>query len=165
MGNPAPTYRVYHLHWGQRAFALLFLALSAFFVIGVWRGVLFNEEKPRPFLMVTTIIFMLVGAGLTVNAFRTTVVFTADAVELRSILGCSRLPLNKIRGRREFVARGDEGGGTRYLVLAPNDDRLPTIQFMRGYTFDEAFFRWFYELPDLDAEDKKVHKDANFGLV
>jgi len=100
-----------------------------------------------------------------VNALRATVIFTADAIELRSILGYSRLPLNEIRGRREFVERGNEEGGTRYLVLVPNDDRLPTIQFMKGYTFDEAFFRWFYDLPDLDAEDKKVHKDANFGLV
>lgn len=165
MENPPPVYRVYRLNWWQRGFALTFLALSTFFVFGVWRGVFFNQEEPRPFLMAMTTIFMLVGAGLTANAFGTTVIFTADAVELRSILGYSRLPLNKIRGRREFVARGDEGGGTRYLVLVSNDDRLPKIQFMKDYTFDESFFRWFYELPDLDADDKKVPKDANFGLV
>jgi hypothetical protein len=112
-----------------------------------------------------SVIFLLVGVGLTINAFQTTVVFTCDAVELHSILSRLRLPLSKIRGRREFVARGEEGGGTRYLCLVPEDDRLSTLQFMKSYTFDDVFYRWFNELPDLDAEDKKVHKDANFGLV
>jgi hypothetical protein len=36
---------------------------------------------------------------------------------------------------------------------------------MKNYTFDDKFYLWFYELPNLDAEDKKVHKDSNFGLV
>ena len=165
MENPAPTYRVYHLHWGQRAFALLFLAFSAFFVIGSWRSVLFGQEEPRPSLLILSVVFLLVGVGLTINALQTTVTFTCNAIELRSILSRLKLPLSKIRGRRELAARGEEGGETRYLCLVPNDDRLPTLQFMKGYTFDDAFYRWFNELPDLDAEDKKVHKDANFGLV
>jgi hypothetical protein len=143
----------------------LFLAFSALFVIGSWRRVFFRQEEPRPFLLVLSAIFLLVGVGLTINALQTTVTFTSDSIELHSILSRLKLPLSNIRGRREFVARGEEGDGTHYLSLVPNDDRLPTLQFMKGYTFDESFFRWFYELPDLDAEDKKVHKDANFGLV
>jgi len=165
MENPAPTFRVYRLHWGHRAFALLFLTLGAFFVIGLCRSGFRGQEEPRPLLLIVSVAFLLVGVGLTVSAFQTTVTFTCDPIELRSILSRLRLPLNKIRGRREFVARGEEDGGTLYLCLVPNDDRLSTIQFMKGYTFDDTFYRWFNELPDLDAEDKKVHKDANFGLV
>jgi hypothetical protein len=165
MENPAPSFCVYRLHWSQRAFALLFLALSVFFVVGSWKGVFFGEEDPRPFLMILSAIFLLVGLGLSFNAFQTTVTFTGDAIELRSILNRLKLPLSKIRGRREFVARGEEGGGTRYLCLIPEDDRLPTLQFMKNYTFDDAFYGWFNELRDLDAEDKRVHKDADFGLV
>jgi len=165
MENPSPIYRVYRLHWGQRAFALLFLAFGVFFMIGSWRSVLFGQEEPRPFLLVLSVIFMLVGVGLTVNTFLTTVTFTSDAIELRSILSRSRMPLSEIRGRREFVAKGEEGDRTRYLCLVPDDDRLPTLQFMKGYTFDETFYRWFNELRDLDAEEKEVHRDSNFGLV
>jgi hypothetical protein len=36
---------------------------------------------------------------------------------------------------------------------------------MKSYNFDDAFFRWFNELPDLDAEGQNAHKDSNFGLV
>ena len=165
MQSPAPTYRVYHLHWGQRAFALLFLAFSVFFVIESCRSVFSGQEEPRPFLLILSVVFILVGIGLTVNAFQTTVTFTCDSIELRSIVRRLKLPLSKIRGRREFAARGEEGGETRYLCLVPDDDRLPTLQFMKAYTFDDAFHRWFNEPPDLNAEHKKVHKDANFGLV
>ena len=165
MENPPPTYRVYRLHWGQRAFALLFLAFSLFFVIGSWRGVVFGHEEPRPLLLFLSMIFLLVGVGLTINAFQTKVIFTFVAIELQSILGRKRIPLSGIRGRREIVATGEEGGSTRHLCLVPDNDRLPTLQFMKSYTFDDTFYRWFNELRDLDAEDKKVHKDANFGLV
>ena len=115
--------------------------------------------------MLIAIVFMTVGIGLTVNFFNTTITFTAEAVELRTIFGRKKLPLSGIRGRREYEVHGVEGGITRYLKLVPNDGRLPTLDFMKHYTFDDAFYQWFYELPDLDAEDKKKHKDANFGLV
>jgi len=166
MNNPPPIYRVYRLHWGQRSFSVLFLAFGVFFVIGSWRSVFLAQEESRPLLLILSMIFLVVGVGLTVNAYQTTVTFTSDAIELRSILGRRRLPLGEIRGRREVVASGgEEGGSTRYLCLVPDDDRLPTLQFMKSYTFDDAFYRWFNELRDLDAEDKKIHRDANFGLV
>jgi hypothetical protein len=165
MENPPPIYRVYRLRWGQRAFALFFLVFSVFFVFGSWRRLLIAQEEHRPLLLILSVIFLVVGVGLNLNAFQTAVTFTSDAIELRSILGRRRLPLSEIRGRREVVARGEEGGSTRYLCLVPDDDRLPTLQFMKSYTFDDTFYRWFNELRDLDAEDKKVHRDANFGLI
>ena len=60
----------------------------------------------------------------------------------------------------------DEDGSTVFLKLEPNDDRLPTLEFQKNYyNFDDRFFRWFNELPDLDVEDKKKHMTSNFGLV
>jgi len=118
--------------------------------------------------MVIAVVFLIVGIGLTINFFKATVTFTSDAIELNTIFARKKLPFSGIRGRREYVVRGgevDAGGSTRYLKLVPNDDRLPTLDFMKNYTFDDAFYSWFNALPDLDAEDKKVHKDANFGLV
>jgi hypothetical protein len=165
MEHTAPVYRIYRLGRWQRTFALVFLAFGVFFAFGSWKGPLLGQSDPEPFLMLLGLIFPLTGIGLTMNAFQTTVTFSADAIELHSILGHRRLPLDGIRGRREHVAGSGEEGGTKYLMLVPYDDRLPTLKFMKGYTFDDTFFLWFYELPDLDAEDKKVHKDSNFGLV
>lgn len=113
-----------------------------------------------------SVIFLADGVDLIVRAFHTAAAtFTCDAIELRSIHSRLGLPLNKIRGRREFMARDEEGAGTHCLSLVPEDDRPTTLQFMKGHTFDDMFDRWFNELPDLDAEDKKVHKDTNFGIV
>jgi hypothetical protein len=165
MENPAPTYRIYRLKWWWRAFALFFLAIGAFSVIVTWGMPIAGQAEAKPIQMMISVVFLIVGTGLTINFFKTSIIFTTDAIELHMIFTQKRLPLNAIRGRREYAVSGDEAGNTRYLKLVPNDDRLPTLDFMKGYTFDDAFCRWFYELPDLDAEDNKVHKDANFGLV
>jgi len=146
----------------------MFLAFSTFFVIGTLRGLITGQEEAKPLQLVIAVVFLIVGIGLTINFLKTTVTFSADTIELKTIFARKSLPLSAIRGRREYVVRGgdaDAGGSTRYLKLVPNDDRLPTLDFMKNYTFDDVFYRWFYELPDLDVEDKKVHKDANFGLV
>ena len=118
--------------------------------------------------MLIAVVLFIAGLGLTLNFFTATVTFTADAVEQRSLFRQATLPFGEIRVRREFVvwsSNADGGSRTRYLKLESNDDRHPPLEFMRSYTFDDAFFRWFNELPDLDAEDQKTHKDANFGLV
>jgi hypothetical protein len=168
MENPPPVFRIYRLNWWPRTFALLFLGFSAFFLIGTSWGLLTGQEEAKPLQMVFAVVFLVVGIGLTINFFKTTITFTADAIELNTIFARKKLPFSGIRGRREYVVRGGDveaGGSTRYLKLVPNDDRLPTLDFMKNYTFDDAFYRWFNALPDLDAEDNKVHKNANFGLV
>lgn len=134
-------------------------------MIVTWGIPIAGQAEAKPIEMMIACIFLIVGIGLTIYFFKTSVIFTTDAIELHMVFAQHRLPLNAIRGRREYVVSDNEGGSSRYLKLVPNDDRLPTLDFMKGYTFDDAFYRWFYELPDLDAEDKKVHKDANFGLV
>jgi hypothetical protein len=39
------------------------------------------------------------------------------------------------------------------------------MDFEKSFTFDDSFYAWFNALPDLDADDKTVRKDSNFGLV
>jgi hypothetical protein len=151
--------------WWHRAFALFFLAFSAFFMIGSWGGPIFKQTEAKPMVMTIAVVLPLIGIGLTFIFFTTTIRFTSDEIEHHTIFSTKRLPLSEIRGRREYVVRGEEGGSARYLKLVPDDDRLPTLDFMKNYTFDDKFYLWFYELPNLDAEDKKVHKDSNFGLV
>jgi hypothetical protein len=84
---------------------------------------------------------------------------------LTAPVGVRRLPLSAIRGRREYVVRTYRGGSTRYLKLESDDDRFPALDFSRNYEFDDAFYKWFYSLPDLDAKDREVHEDKNFGLI
>jgi hypothetical protein len=168
MENPAPAFRVYRLRWGQRALALFFLAIATIFVIASWGGPITGRAAAKPIEMLIAVVLFIAGLVLTLNFFTATVTFTADAVEQRSLFRQATLPFSEIRGRREFVVRSfapGGGGSTRYLKLESNDDRHPPLEFMKSYTFDDAFFSWFKELPDLDAENQKTHKDSNFGLV
>jgi hypothetical protein len=164
MGNPAPLYSVYRPSWLWKVFALLFLAVGAFFTYKFWQGPLFEQEVPKPMEMMIGVVLVAAGLGMAIHAFEARVRFTIDAIEHRTIFGVRKLPLDGIRGRREYVVRGEEGN-TRHLKLEPDDDRLQTIEISKSYNFDAAFYGWFYSLPDLDAKDKEVHKDSNFGLV
>lgn len=168
MVNPAPIFRVYRMKWRWRAFAFFFLFFGALPMIASLREFISGASDPKPMMLPVGVLFLAAGIGLTFYAFKAAIGFSQDAIEHRTIFGQKKLPLDGIKGRREYVvkgAQGDVGGNTRYLKLVPNDDRLPTLEFSKHYTFDDTFYRWFYELPDLDAEDRKVHKDSNFGLV
>ena len=165
MENPAPTCRVYRLKWWQLAFALFFLTFGGVFTTIAWGGPIIGQAAAQPMLMTVAIVFVAVGLGLTLSSFKSRVTFTADAIESRTLFRQESLPLHAIRGRREYVVRNPKGGSTKHLKLVPNDDRLPTLDFLKYYTFDDVFFNWFYALPDLDAEDKKRLKDSDFGLV
>jgi hypothetical protein len=165
IARPAPFMSVYRPHWLWRAFAILFFAFSAVFACVIWREVLLGLAERSPQEMIISVVLVLAGAGLTVHALTAGVRFTVDAVEYWSLIGVKKLPLDKIRGRRKYVVRDAEGGSTRYLKLESDDDRFPTLSFSKNYSFDDAFYEWFYGLPNLDAKDKEGPKMSNFGLV
>jgi hypothetical protein len=109
-------------------------------------------------------LLVIAGVGLVAHSFTASVEFSNGAIEYTSLLGMDSLPLDKIKGRREYVVRG-KGGSTHYLRLVPSDDRFQTMSFSKNYKFDDSFYKWFYSLPDLDARDKEAHKDEDFGLI
>lgn len=74
------------------------------------------------------------------------------------------MQISEIRGRREYSTGDAEGGSTRYVKLVPRNNDLPALDFEKGYAFDEAFWRWYNGLSDLDA-DPKSGSSSNFGLV
>lgn len=156
MDIPPPVNRVYHLAWWQQAFALGFLVFTAMLALTVGRNADLNEGILVPIMPAFFILFPLVGVGMTLFSFTTTVRFTADAIQKHSIFGNTALPFQAIRGRRQCVVRDNEGASTRYLQLVPDDDRLPALKFQKDYNFDDAFFQWFYALRDLDAEGRKA---------
>jgi hypothetical protein len=164
MENPAPEFRIYRIQWWQRAIALVSLGLGVFFVIALWEGSIVQQSEALPMEMMVSSVWAIFGLGLTARSFKATITFTADAVELHSLFGHKSLPLNAIRGRREYAVQGSKSGSI-HLVLVSNDDRLPALDFGKYYTFDDTFFKWFYELPDLDAKNEKRSKNSSFGLI
>lgn len=161
----APFRSIYRPRWYWRAFAFIYVSCVAIFTLQMWREALFGLAEPKPKEMMLSAALLLAGVGFAVHTSMSSVRFTVDSVEKWGIFGIKRLPLSKIRGRREYVVHGEEGGGTPYFKLESNDALFPTMDFSKNYSFDDAFCKWFYSLPDLDAKDKEVHKDSNFGLV
>jgi hypothetical protein len=152
------------MKWLWRAFALFFAIFGASSAIVLLVELVSGTSDPNPMALPLGALFLVVGIGMAIYAFTASVSFTQSTVEHRTIFSRKELPLDEIKGRREVVDKG-KGGNTRYLRLVPGDDQLSTLEFSKNYTFDDAFYRWFYSLPDLDAKDKEVHKDSNFGLV
>jgi len=165
METPAPFLSVYRPSWLWRAFALVFLAFDATFAFVIWREAILGLAEPRPKEMIIGAMLFLAGIGFVAHTFTVSVRFTIDTIEYTSLFSVKRLPLGNVRGRREYVAGGGEDGGTRSLKLESNDDRVPPLDFSKSYNFDDAFYKWFYSLPDLDRLDKEAPKPSNFGLV
>jgi hypothetical protein len=165
IARPAPFLSVYRPHWLWRAFAIVFLVFSGVFVTLIWRGALLGLADRSLKELIISAFLVLAGAGMTIHAFTVGVRFTVDAVEHWSLTGVKKLPLAKIRGRREYVVGGGEEGSAHYLKLESDDDRFPALNFSKSYNFDDAFYKWFYNLPDLDQKDREARKTSNFGLV
>jgi hypothetical protein len=167
MSVPAPCYSVYRFNWLWRIFPLAFLAIGAAGSWDSWRNVLSGLREPKFFDLTVPALLLSAGLLMTTHFFVAKITFTIDAIEHRTIFGSKYLPLYEIRGRREYILRGspDEGGNTRYLKLESNDDRVPDLEFSTSYAFDEAFFSWYYSLPDLDLKDKESGKGTNLGAI
>jgi len=165
MDFPAPVGRVYRMQLWLLAFALVFVAFGSFFVLTSFRDLVYGELEWKPGHLLVGTIFFLVGLFLTLRFYSSRVACPVDGIEKRNIFNSRRLPYSAMRGRREYLLESTEGGGTRYLRLESNDDQFPKLDFMKAYNFDDAFFRWFNQLPNLDEEDKTRPKTSNFGLV
>jgi hypothetical protein len=158
--------RVYRMRSSQRIVTMVILIVGLFFAVGIWGGVLSGIREPRLFEMMAPVVFSLVAALFAIRAFRNSVCFSEQAIELRGLLGTRILPLDKIKGRRRYLSEGDEGSpDVWHLVLEPNDDRFPKLDIEELYKFDDSFYRWFTSLPDLDQLDRTRPKPSNFGLM
>jgi hypothetical protein len=158
--EPDLAGRAYRIRWQWRAFAVVWTAIGAL----VWGGIISKEtlgkEDPRLWHFVVGPLWIIAGLLWIAHMFQAAVTLFHDSIEKRGLLGRARLRFGEIRGRREYFVTGggEDGGATHYLKLEPNDDRLPTLDFMWDYDFDPAFYDWFKSLPDLDAVDKVKDK-------
>jgi hypothetical protein len=111
-------------------------------------------------------VFLVFAALITFRGFRNSVLLSDQVIELRGLSGTRALPLDKIRGRRRYLSRGDEDSpDVWHLVFEPNDDRFAKLDIEKLYRFDDRFYSWFTSLPDLDELDKTRPRTSNFGLV
>lgn len=159
--------QVYRLRWYRLLAALFFLMVSCTFAIGVCREWISDPGDVKPLQVVIFTVLLIVGVVWTVSSFKAKIILSEGAIESVSLCGSKTLKFHDIRGRREYVVRGDgpESVSTRYLKLEPNDDRLPALEFEKYYTFDAAFYDWFNKLPDLDKLNAQREKNSNLGSV
>jgi hypothetical protein len=161
----ANEVHVYRMAWWQRVVMIVLLAIAGGYLFRTWRPALDGSgaEKPNEMLLAVVLFAAAIVAAGAVWYARVTL--SAFAISTRGLLRERSLPLDAVRGRREYVVRDYETGDTKYFRIEPNDDRLPVLKFQQSYTFDDAFYAWFYSLPDLDELDKKRTKDSSFGLI
>jgi hypothetical protein len=149
------TTRVYRMKSSQRIASLAVLSGGVFFWVAIWGAVL-TERRDGKFLeMMSPIIITLVAALFTIRAFRNAICLSESSIELRSFSGTRSLPFDKIKGRRRYLARGDEDSPDEWhLVLETDDDRYPELDIEELYQFDDFFYAWLSALPDLDEIER-----------
>jgi hypothetical protein len=171
MDSSGQSEHVYRMGWGLRVFGIVFMAMSAFFLIAFWGGAISGDRPATFFEMLMLIAFITVGVLLIVSSFRDYIALSQTEISLRTIVNKRTLPFDKIRGRRRYLDKGGyQSPSIWYLRLEPNDDRFPIVEFQeKYYKLDDFFYAWFNALPDLDRMDKEREEKgmhtSNFGLV
>lgn len=141
----------------RRVVGAISFAIGLFFLVSIWGGVAQGTRTPDVIEMALPLIIMLVAGILTMRAFRSTVLLSRKAIEVHSFGGRSVLPFHKIRGARKYLLSGSEDTPCIWnIVLEPNDVRFPELNIREIYRFDDSFYQWLNELPDLDAIDKHL---------
>jgi len=157
--------RVYRLTWWQRLAMLAIVVVAGGYLFATWKPALDGSGAGRATEMFFAVVLFAAAIAGAAATWYSRVTLSAFAISTTGWLGKKSLPLDAVRGRREYVVRDYETGDTKYFRIEPNDSRLPALKFQQSYTFDDAFYGWFYSLPDLDEPDKKLAKDSNFGLI
>ena len=161
--NAPPVGRVYGMRWWVRLFAFSFLLGGCFLFARVVAAPSFTLDSLDQYLgLMVMALFPLSGAALYLHAFTARIRFRAASIERETLWGRKSMDFSAIRGRREFTVEDAEAGSTRYVRLESNDGSPAFVFVKKRYRFDDAFWAWYRQLPNLDAEG---HKDSNFGLV
>jgi len=153
MNNSAPFAAVYRVKGAIRTAALATLATSLIFSAGIVSRVKLGLQQPSAETALMISLTTLCTVVFALHVFTSSLRFTDDALEKRSILTVASIPLSQIRGRRQIGHRGDQAN-IRFYVIVPAHRSLPTIKFAEYHEFDDAFYDWFLSLPDLDAKAK-----------
>lgn len=156
--------RVYHLNVWIRVFAVVFLAFCLLGTLGLLWSQHHGLQNRNPAEMVEWGAITLFAIGWAVYVFNAVIVLSDGGIEKRTPLKTDSLRPLEIRGRREKVHRNFDGSYIRYLQVVPRDPLLPVIRFQKFYAFDAAFYAWYDDLPNLDAEGRGLQRDTQTGI-
>jgi hypothetical protein len=92
----------------QRIVTVILLISGLFFSVMIWGGVLAGIREPRFLEMMFPVVFSLAATLFAIRAFRNSVRLSEQAIELRGLSGIRVLPLDKIKGRRRYLSKGDD---------------------------------------------------------
>jgi len=142
---------VYRIRPGVRIFAAVLIAVAVFVFFSVCSEArLHTIGSPRQSIAIASLV-LVCAVLFALYAFTSSIRPTAEAVEHRSYLGSVSIRFNHIRGRRELVARGDDGVARHFIIVS--DANPPRkIKFAHYHAFDDSFYDWFLSLPDLDVD-------------
>jgi len=138
--------RIYQVKRRIRINALLFLAVAPTV------AAIISGKQHQADLLGPAILF-IVGMLLAASVFRARITLSDSAIESRSLFGRKRLGRDQILGKREYIGWGPYGG-VRTITIAPKEASLPAVKFDRNYAFDDFFFDWLKQLPDLSSPQK-----------
>ena len=102
---------------------------------------------------------MLGGIILTAGAFTARFKISADSIEIGNVFGKKKLALDAIRGRRQY-AKGKGRLTAIHFKLEPKDNERGALTFQNNFNFDDQFWLWFDQLPDLDSEESPSDEQA-----
>jgi len=89
---------------------------------------------------------------MTVRAFTVRFIVSADSIQIGDVFGKKKLALDAIRGRRQY-ATGSGRLTAIHFKLEPKDSGSVGLTFENDFNFDDQFWLWFNQLPDLDSEE------------
>ncbi len=164
---PQGAERIYRIGWFQRFFCIVFTAFGVVLLIAFWGGAITGTREASWIELMVPILFIVAGGLFSARAFKNYIALSQSEIRMQRVLVLRALPIDKIRGRRRYLVKGDgESPNVWHLKVVSDDDRFPTLDFEESYyTFDDYFWAWFKALPDLDERDKTGPKPSNFGLV
>jgi hypothetical protein len=109
-----------------------------------------GDLQSSPRLIFCSSAILLGGFVLTLTAFTARFKISADSVEIGNVFGKKKLALNAIRGRRQY-ATGRGRLTAIHFKLEPKDNGRGSLTFQNNFNFDDQFWLWFDQLPDLDS--------------
>ena len=155
--------RVYRLNWRGWAFPLFVLAIGLCQTVGYYTEAL-HRSRYGPVVDVVGGFGLLAGGFiLTISAFSSKLILSDDAIEVRDFFSTNRLLFSEIRGQRERDCIGLTGFERVDMALTniastwklePKNDGARAIEIRNVFAFDDAFYEWFNQIPDLDEEDE-----------
>jgi hypothetical protein len=148
----APVGHVYRTVWWHRAAVLLTVIVGLGIIWSGVSGIATDQDDSHVGAIVIGTILAIVGTLLTVNAWISRISFSDSAIEQSTLLDQDIVYFDAIGGRREY-SRWVGRMPARFIRIESlsGRDRLEIRKWR--YNFDDDFWRWFDQLPNLDSDD------------